>query len=87
MKSDNVQQLYFSSTAKFAMFYKKNQIFFLKSVTNLKNNSQGIWHSHYCKQERKRQASGKLKVQARLDPEWNPPQVQAWTQQSISGEK
>lgn len=51
------------------------------------NNSQGIWHSRYCKQERKRQASGKLKVQARLDPEWNPPQVQAWTQQSISGEK
>lgn len=30
MKSDNVQQLYFSSTAKFAMFYKKNQIFFFK---------------------------------------------------------
>lgn len=86
MKSDNVQQLYFSSTAKFAMFYKKNQIF-LKSVTNLMNNSQGIWHSRYCKQERKRQASGKLKVLARLDPEWNPPQVQAWTQQSISGEK
>lgn len=86
MKSDNVQQLYFSSTAKFAMFYKKNQIF-LKSVANLMNNSQGIWHSRYCKQERKRQASGKLKVQARLDPEWNPPQVQAWTQQSISGEK
>lgn len=30
MKSDHVQQLYFSSTAKFAMFYKKNQIFFKK---------------------------------------------------------